>query len=712
MKHKALMADIVEIRILPPLAIGRLGSSATPLDNYTLEVSNPVGYRSLAPAATLVVDRATGEVVSSKKPASISFRDSKGRIKPVCPFLEVWMLQSGAKYLTPLTLDVLKSLGATPSDISWSVEVGNIKAFRRTGDPKDKIIASISAFNDHGIKPLAGQCANFKRGKSLPFGSVRYLKPTAAFPEIRLRFTPASGDVYGPRAGDPNIADDVYDAKRGKWARYRERSSNRQLPTEPSGIFANIRNVSRGYLDDECDGMVQVQVTLSGKTLTAAARITCGPPSFAPDGLPIRTVADELEQVELGPSVSGPVPVAEVESIVRRALETVRLMNTGALNTPEVNDMAEQDTGSRRAAEPIFDPSVVDALAIRARHESVLLALNSGTMAWFSSVLRRYTEVGNLSDDGRRKMPGMMRGADGNHLALTRRQASTIDAAAVEMLPADQSRNAGPGKLTPTNLSAISYHAQGNPPVSHPSSAISNAFPGLEMDFRNVWRRVFIGIVLHEADNIVVDIDANAPAKLRALVGQRLISVNGVSVIGELRGPAKRGGPVVPLPPGGTSAANDPMSGKTNLEWSNSLADALQMKGKSVECVFVPDGGGARTKVILEIRPFFEAGTGVIKRELLEPGELTQSLCSPWQNDYRECSCYYWAASRPDYVNVEAKTDGTSAGHNWLQRKRTASTPKVYIVDDFQDQRLVTYVQLFRNWERLLKFERGGRDSE
>ena len=64
---------------------------------------------------------------------------------------------------------------------------------------------------------------------------------------------------------------------------------------------------------------------------------------------------------------------------------------------------------------------------------------------------------------------------------------------------------------------------------------------------------------------------------------------------------------------------------------------------------------GKQTKISLEVRPFFEAGTGVIKRELLEPGELTQSLCSPWQNDYRECSCYYWAASRPDYVNIEAR---------------------------------------------------------
>jgi hypothetical protein len=710
------MPNIVEIRILPPLAIGRLGSSATPLENYTLEIANPIGYRSLVPASTLVVDPATGAIMSSAAPASVSFRDAQGNIKPVCPFLEVWMLLDGAKTLAPLTLQDLRDSGADDTAVSWSVEVGNIKAFRRTGDPNDKITASATAFNDHGIKPLKGKCANFKPGKSLSFGSVRYLEPTASFPQIRLRFTPASGKVYGPTAGDPNIADDVYDATRGSWTKFNESDPNppatRPPSTEPGGIFANVRGVSRGYLDDECDGLVQVQVTLPGKTLTAVARITCGPPNFAPDGLPIRSVVDELEQIELGPSVSGPVPMAEVGSIVRRALETVRLMNTGVLNSPSVNSMANQDTGTGRAAEPIFDPSVVDALAIRARHESVLLALNSGTMAWFSGVLRRYTEVGDLSDDGRRKMPGMMRGSDGSHLALTRRQASKIDAAALEIAPDPASANSGSNQLTPTNLTAIFYHAQGNPPVAHPSSAISNAFPGLEMDFRNVWRRVFAGIVLHEADNFVVDVEPNASAKLRGLIGQRLISVNGVSVIGVLQGPARAGGPVVSLPPDESAAANDPMVGKTNLEWSNCLADALQMQVKSVSCVFVPQGGGPETKISLKVRPFFEAGTGVIKRELLQPGELTQSLCSPWQNDYRECSCYYWAASRPDYVNVEARTDGTSGGHNWLQLNRNTGADKVYIVDDFADQRLVTYEQLFRDWEHLLKFEIGGSDSE
>ena len=76
----------------------------------------------------------------------------------------------------------------------------------------------------------------------------------------------------------------------------------------------------------------------------------------------------------------------------------------------------------------------------------------------------------------------------------------------------------------------------------------------------------------------------------------------------------------------------------------------------------------------LEVRRFFAVAyvagqptpQPVIARALADPGELTQGLCSPWQNDYRECACYYWAASRPDYVNVADTADGETRGDNWM----------------------------------------------
>jgi hypothetical protein len=50
-------------------------------------------------------------------------------------------------------------------------------------------------------------------------------------------------------------------------------------------------------------------------------------------------------------------------------------------------------------------------------------------------------------------------------------------------------------------------------------------------------------------------------------------------------------------------------------------------------------------------RFFTNTRTGVIS-EAYQPGELTQALCSPWQHDFRDCSCHYWAANRPDIVHV------------------------------------------------------------
>jgi hypothetical protein len=114
------------------------------------------------------------------------------------------------------------------------------------------------------------------------------------------------------------------------------------------------------------------------------------------------------------------------------------------------------------------------------------------------------------------------------------------------------------------------------------------------------------------------------------------------------------------------------------------------------------------TSVDLLVRPFFEHETAVISEALAKAGELTQGLCSPWQNDYRECSCYYWASARPDFVNVEVGPDGLSKGDNWFQRDRTGS----YVPDDYADMRLVMYDELFSDWEQRLQFQIGGKDEK
>ncbi|AUG81970.1 hypothetical protein CFP65_7389 [Kitasatospora sp. MMS16-BH015] len=97
----------------------------------------------------------------------------------------------------------------------------------------------------------------------------------------------------------------------------------------------------------------------------------------------------------------------------------------------------------------------------------------------------------------------------------------------------------------------------------------------------------------------------------------------------------------------------------------------------------------------------------VLDEHMVRPGELTWGLCSPWQNDYRECACYYWAASRPDFVNVETDDQGTSVGNSWLAKERE---PREYVLDDRTDSRLLSYDDLFRDWQGKLGFVIDGRD--
>lgn len=239
--------------------------------------------------------------------------------------------------------------------------------------------------------------------------------------------------------------------------------------------------------------------------------------------------------------------------------------------------------------------------------------------------------------------------------------------------------------IEPTNLTAqLRHRAAGNPPSTLPDSAISNCFPGLEFDFRNLWRRLFEGIVLHESSGFVVSADDEHSA----LAGQYLLEVAGFPTLMVTRSPGQA-------------------DGRAFMEWSNALADVVaNHSGELVPCTFT--GVDDTQTAALRVRPLFlrsdatQSDTAVIDEAIAQPGELTQSLCSPWQNDYQECGCFYWAASRPDYVNLESTAEGT-IGSKWMAER---SEPRTYDVPD------ITHEQLFREWESLLRFIVGGRDAE
>jgi hypothetical protein len=274
-----------------------------------------------------------------------------------------------------------------------------------------------------------------------------------------------------------------------------------------------------------------------------------------------------------------------------------------------------------------------------------------------------------------------------------------------------------PDPIEARNLTAqLQYRAAGNPPSTLPSAAVSNSYPGLDADFRNLWTRLFAGIRLHEGVNFVAAVDADAPEDLRPLAGGYLLVRAGTySITVPVIGPTVAGGGDVPL--------KDEFGDTTTpMEWSNALASVLhEHAGETIECEFHSIGDGPPITRALRVRRLFEtAQVGgervdrpAIAREMLAPGDLTHSLCAPWQFDYRYCECYYWAATRPDYVNVETRPDLTSEGNNWLQKDRTPGAPKVYIADSESapPPGLVTTSELITAWARILRFVFRGIDE-
>jgi hypothetical protein len=441
------ITDVEELRILPPLAIARFGSSPDPMDNYDVVVRDAEGYRALVPAPTLKVLPGQGSIADETTPQAVKFRDAMGRVRPVAPFLEVWARFEDDGDFTPLTQAHLEALGLVPAVLKWRVIAANLKASRRTGDADDAVYADTGEFSDHEPHPLLGRAENFKVGKQIAFGSVRFIRPTEQFPEIRFRFLPGSGSVYGPIENDPLTQDDVYDASKGQWEDHWDGDPSTPLATFPAQTYQGKlrpqtnRYISDGYFDDTCDGIVEVELQLNGRTLRASARFCSGVPDFAPDGFHVRTLADDLEQAILGPSVTGSPDPEVVGDMLRRTLETVRLMNTAAMNgdqgiggveTNATNQAQHESVEFGRAFEPIFGQGRAPYYPVLAQHEFLVRSWEGGVLPIPRDLIRSYDEAGDFSDMARRKMPALMRGSDRLQLALTRRQIETLRLAAEE----------------------------------------------------------------------------------------------------------------------------------------------------------------------------------------------------------------------------------------------------------------------------------------
>jgi hypothetical protein len=223
-----------------------------------------------------------------------------------------------------------------------------------------------------------------------------------------------------------------------------------------------------------------------------------------------------------------------------------------------------------------------------------------------------------------------------------------------------------PSSIQPKNLSdQLIHEARGNPPGAHPKSAVGNFFPGLEFNFLNVWKRIFVGIEVLESSGEVINVDPNAPADVQNLKGKFLAFANATVAGGQITDFGTQVYAIARGPIRNDDGSKGQVRGLTivYLEWGNLLAEIHETfggKNQPIFCLFVDDiydfvndrQISKLTIVQLPVRRLLDDDSAVISKDANEPGELTESLCSPWQTDFIGCACYYWAANRPDYINL------------------------------------------------------------
>ena len=276
-------------------------------------------------------------------------------------------------------------------------------------------------------------------------------------------------------------------------------------------------------------------------------------------------------------------------------------------------------------------------------------------------------------------------------------------------------------KIFPRNLTArAAYVVRGNPVVSRPESGADNSHPGLEFDQRNIDRGFFPGLLfdfhfdtgarltkvfspwleLEKTQDNRNDLEARPRDFCLWYVCGRFGDQADDLTIADLYGldsydVLRR---VHDLEPGPLAIVIglDPERMKLDQAWlavakkdllplvaplmakPEERKEALraleeQLAGQERLVTFRDGQGNLQGAVLVSARASYLNGEGVIDLQVAEPGALTQSLCSPWQWDFQDCGCYYWAASRPDIVTASGG-NGKPQKVNFL-RKRPDSQP-------------------------------------
>lgn len=384
------MRTLVNIYFNPPMAVARVGASPTPMAAFEWDTAKTAhGGTQTVIKPALSFDIAPDGTLRPHMPREIRFKDADGSIRPVAPFFELWATllrpHDGQLKECPLTLGLLKELGIGIDHVALEVTASNLKAARRTGDEACGFTARVEiAGKDHSERALlafsrhtSGQQPLVLHDKPIPIGKVQWIRPVEQAAEgvdlsaLRLRFTPGTGEVYGPpqAAYGPDrqtvtgpLDIEEFSKKEDGRVHMIVKSKNRILSDATvfsryqmtNGLFEDPQPqdgydgaddgdcVAWGVVDDTCDALITASVAWRGERYGAAARVFVGPPQYAPDRRPFYNVASDLADRDLPLMKVTPenfeAVKCEVVELFRRVFETASSLNLDAARTEALQD--------------------------------------------------------------------------------------------------------------------------------------------------------------------------------------------------------------------------------------------------------------------------------------------------------------------------------------------------------------------------------------
>jgi hypothetical protein len=289
-------------------------------------------------------------------------------------------------------------------------------------------------------------------------------------------------------------------------------------------------------------------------------------------------------------------------------------------------------------------------------------------------------------------------------------------------------------KLLPRNVAALRqsqnplaapHVTAGNPVSTRLESGIGNCFPGLECDLRNLERRFFPCLEVDITDTadqpiVIVSVDGAATADA---VRTRQISRHAAAALRRIESGLEAGEDWIITHVTGIfgdfgrrkltiSRLTAPTAAR-NRGPTDAWTAIRMLPEQSTVTIRAHEFRTGTSIDVTGLRASYLDHHGALAAAF-QPGELTQSLCSPWTHDFRDCGCYYWASNHPDIAQppLEQKSPGTPEWNRpvpWERADRRPGKLPPPATDEDSTEVELDHYEINLRWQEL-NFVLAGRE--